>query len=109
MKKVLLLTGTILTLAACDSNIDISKYPENIQTCYNSILFDDDFKCVKPKTILSYCQCYDVEYNKAYSQYSRLENNISGMNLMGLSYMDEQLKKARNNCAEKVKLTRCTK
>lgn len=57
MKKLLVLLGVVLTVSACDSEIDITKYPETIQNCYNTIYYED-INCNKGKTILKYCQCF---------------------------------------------------
>jgi len=57
MKKLLVLLGVVLTVSACDSEVDITKYPENIQNCYNTVYYKDS-NCNKGKTILKYCQCF---------------------------------------------------
>ena len=38
-------------------HIDITKYPENVQNCYNEGIYSD-YSCTKNKrTILKYCEC----------------------------------------------------
>lgn len=48
---------SMLLLSACD-NVDISKYPQNVQNCYNQVIYDVNNCTKSKKAILNYCQCY---------------------------------------------------
>ncbi len=55
LKKVFCICS-LLTLIACDK-IDISKYPEDVQNCYNKTISNTD-NCTKSKKIIvKYCEC----------------------------------------------------
>lgn len=63
MKKLLLcICGTVL-LAGCD-DVDITKYPENIQSCYNEIIYAPENCTTSKQSILKYCQCFHSQYDK---------------------------------------------
>lgn len=59
MKRLLFCALCATTLAACD-NVDITKYPENIQKCYNDIIYNDSTCTKSKKVILNYCQCTEA-------------------------------------------------
>ena len=59
-----------LILSGCD-DVDISKYPEYIQSCYNSIIYDEA-NCTKSnKSTLKYCEClYGFKDNLTHGIYN---------------------------------------
>lgn len=59
MKKLFLLVG-VLCVTGCDSEVDITKYPADIQQCYNAAYYHKD-NCSKSKQILKYCQCFSAK------------------------------------------------
>ena len=55
MKKLFLLPVLFL-MAACDS-VDISKYSEDVRTCYKNAIQDKDNCTESKKIVVKYCEC----------------------------------------------------
>ena len=81
MFKKFLYIGTALVLTACD-NVDISKYPEGVQKCYNGIVFNDENCTKSKKTIVRYCECSQGQEAKINAKAAELEKDIRGANAM---------------------------
>lgn len=70
MKRLLFCALCATTLAGCD-NVDITKYPADIQECYNTIIYNNDNCTSNKKVILQYCQCYVPKAREAAASYEQ--------------------------------------
>lgn len=117
MKKLFLLVG-VLCVTGCDSNVDITKYPENIQTCYNSVFYHSD-NCNKSKTIIKYCQCFNAKSDAITKKTNQTWGTISqarAQNMLMYNALEreahESFNKAADECAKKtgyVRVANCKK
>ena len=97
MKKILLFLP-IFTLVACD-NVDISKYSEDIQNCYNKTISSEDNCTENKKIIVKYCEC--ISTGKAEIKAPNGESVSDSIR----AWVDMQ--KLRDKCAEKTGYTFC--
>lgn len=109
MKKILVLLGIVLTVSACDSEVDITKYPEAIQQCYNGIYYNTN-NCNKSKTILKYCQCFTAKSTAIVEQTNQnIKYRGKGWDFLNWGVKaagEKKLQAAANECAEKTGYTR---
>lgn len=56
MLKKLLCVCSLLALGACD-NVDVSKYPDDVQDCYYDTISSDNNCTKNKKTIIRFCEC----------------------------------------------------
>ncbi len=56
MLKKLLCVCSLLGLGACD-NVDVSKYPDDVQDCYYDTISSDNNCTKNKKTIIRFCEC----------------------------------------------------
>lgn len=98
MKKIFSLIMVLILLSACD-NVDITRYPDNIQECYNGIIYGKDKNCTtNKKVIIKYCECTESQ-RKAYMSQINISDSASKeifMNLVGY----QELQKIYDRCAE---------
>jgi len=99
MKKILLLLP-VFTLAACD-NVDISKYPEDVQKCYTQTLERTDNCTESKKIVVRYCEC--VSAGKAEIK------TPNGQSVSDSIRAWAEMQKLRDRCAEKTGYTFCEK
>ncbi len=106
MKKILLLAG-VLFITGCDSNVDITKYPESVQRCYNSAYYHTD-KCSTDKAILKYCECFtakstniDIKINESWNAGPRSPMLSHALD----TKRDKLLDEAAADCAKKTGYT----
>jgi hypothetical protein len=55
LKKVFFICS-LLSLVACDK-VDVSKYPQDVQNCYNKMISSPDNCTKSKKNTLKYCDC----------------------------------------------------
>jgi len=100
MLKKIFYICSLLTLIACDK-VDISKYPEGIQNCYNKTISSTD-NCTKSKKIIvKYCEC--VSAGKAEIKAPDGKSVSDSIR----AWVDMQ--KLYEKCAEKTGYTSCKK
>lgn len=75
MKKLFLILP-IFTLAACD-NVDISKYPEDVQECYTQTLESTDNCTKSKKTVVKYCECISAKKAAMKAEAGEEEQTVS--------------------------------
>ncbi len=103
-------------LTGCDSDIDITKYPENIQKCFNHIYYSDNNCTKKQKIIIKFCECYNAKYSQKiqkeeeiYSKTVNLfgyDNFFSQINRLTASdRMNEISQEVSNDCAKRTGYT----
>lgn len=73
MKKLLILIGIVLSLSACEEEIDITMYPTPIQNCFNLVYYHE-YNCNDSKTILNYCQCIVPKLESINNEIINLQN-----------------------------------
>ena len=115
MKKLIFLIP-VFVLASCD-NVDITKYPESVQSCYNGIINADNTCTKRKKTIVKYCQCNDSLEpeiqakgqeiaRKLYLKYqaSNVAAAVSGLGILGGMWAEREksadLEEAKKEYAE---------
>ena len=76
LKKLVLITF-VFGLAACD-NVDISRYPESVQNCYNGIIYDSNNCTHSKRTIVKYCQCTTGKESEIKAKASELDQDLRG-------------------------------
>lgn len=108
MKKVVSLVGILFTMSACSSEVDITKYPDNIQNCYNNIYYHSN-NCNKDKVILKYCQCFSAKVaninNIINDQWNAGPRSPILSNALA-NKKERMLDKAADECTEKTGYTR---
>ena len=95
MKKLLLLPVALL-FVACD-RVDISKYPEDVQACYNDAINDKDNCTESKKTVVKYCECVSAKM-------AQMPDESSASYAIR---MFVERHKIRKECAEKTGYTFC--
>lgn len=123
MLKKILCVCSVVTLTACD-NVDISRYPESIQNCYNEIIYEDNNCTTSKKTIVRYCQCTDGKQADLDAKWNELnrgvraaraggffKGNAGGLVRFGLqnsarAQYDAYAEKLFDECAKKTGYTR---
>ena len=95
--KNLFLILPIFTLAACD-NVDISKYPEDVQECYTQTLESTDNCTKSKKTVVKYCECISA---KKAAMKAEAGKELSPIRL----FVERQ--KMREECAKQTGYTVC--
>jgi len=123
LNKILMIISVLL-IAACD-NVDVSRYPEGVQKCYNGIIYDNG-NCTKSKrTIVKYCECTEAQEEKLKVKAEELNkglrgsaafagamnNTMSGFFMAGMrnsaqSQLEEYAQKLYDECAKKTGYTR---
>jgi len=76
LNKILIAT-TLLLVAACD-NVDISRYPESVQKCYNGIIYDDNNCTSSKRTIIKHCECVQAQDSKINAKAEELNKGLRG-------------------------------
>lgn len=123
MLSKILLFIPILLLTACD-NVDISKYPEFVQQCYNGIIYSDNYCGISKKITVRYCECCFAKQGDIYAKQQELNDAavaagmfygsavgpLSGFAALGAQSMaqkklDMYRKQLYTECAEKVGFT----
>ena len=99
MKKLLLLPVLFL-IAACDS-VDISKYSEDVQTCYKNAIQDKDNCTESKKIVVKYCEC--VTEKQAAIKVETPDDTSASYAIR----MFVERHKIRKECAEKTGYTVC--
>lgn len=56
MLKKLVYACSLLALVACD-NVDVPKYPDDVQDCYYDTISSDNNCTKNKKTIIRFCEC----------------------------------------------------
>jgi hypothetical protein len=99
MKKLLLLPVALL-FVACD-RVDISKYPEDVQICYNDAIYDKDNCTESKKIVVKYCQCVSAKKAAIKAQMPDESSASYGIRMF------VERHKIREECAEKTGYTFC--
>lgn len=79
MLKHLLLISLSVLVVACD-NVNVEKYSESIQKCYNGIIYSDDNCNTSKRKIIKYCQCTDAMEPKINAKAEELNQGLRGAN-----------------------------
>ena len=74
LNKVLIMCSVLL-IAGCD-NVNITRYPEPVQKCYNSIIYDADNCTTSKKTIVRYCECQYAQTEKLEAKWAELNEEL---------------------------------
>jgi len=77
MLKHLLLISLSVLVVACD-NVNLDKYSESIQKCYNSIIYSDNNCNTSKRKIIKYCQCSDAMESKINAKAAELDDGLRG-------------------------------
>ena len=115
VKKLVIGICGLAMLAGCD-DVDISKYPENIQSCYNNIIYNADNCTTSKKAIVKHCECYESQYapkatqvKKKYQMGSMATNHNRFVNFVYANEMNKELKELSDqvaaDCAKKTGYT----
>ena len=99
MRKLLLLP-VVLLMVACD-RVDISKYSEDIQACYNDAIHDKDNCTESKKIVVKYCEC--VSAKQAAIKAATPDESSTSYAIR----MFVEKHKIRKECAQKTGYTLC--
>lgn len=118
LMKKLLFIAFVFGLVGCDSNVDITRYPENIQECFNKIYYNDNNCTKSQKTIVKYCECFQAKYSQAVAQeqqdydtkvvtlgYNNFVTKVSRMSVHDRLY--EKSRQIASECADKTGYIDC--
>lgn len=77
MLKHLFLISLSVLVVACD-NVDIEKYSESVQKCYNGVIYSDNNCNTSKRKIIKYCQCTDAMEPKIQAKAAELDEGLRG-------------------------------
>ena len=74
LKKLIYLCSSLI-LVACD-NVDISKYPDDVQNCYYDTISSDNNCTKSKKTIIKFCECVTARKAKIKAESDDVQSAI---------------------------------